>query len=424
MTSIVGCGSMTAAKPQSVISTTPTHTTSVTPSNESQGNVSNGTATTNSSTSTENSAANNSSSNSTNTATVTVDSPPAQDGAAWTDPTNLPGISHWDMANYHQISTNRIAPEIYSVPAGEVALTIDDGPSPYTRQIIDVLNKYHAHATFFDIGNNVKAYPDAVKYAVESGNLVEDHTMSHPSLFNVSPLQQLSEIDDDAHLIEQLTGHPVRLFRPPYENFNNVTEQILKRDGMTLALWNRDPRDWAAKSPSEIVHGVLGNQPSGGVFDLHDKQMTLQALPQILQGLAAMHLKMVVLPTPALATGNTGSTASAGKSTGAGGGAATRTPSTNSTSSNSTGGKSTSNKGNGNTSNGTVPANTGNRTGSSNSTSTSNGVIEGHTNDTGNSASRSDTSGSGTSTNGNSTGQTPTSSGQNSTTNDTGNVTH
>lgn len=238
-----------------------------------------------------------------------VDSPPANEASTkWTDPTTLPPIRYWNMNHYKSFADTRLVPEVYRLPQGEVALTIDDGPSPYTAQILKVLEKYHAHVTFFDVGKMIKIRPSVVKQAVADGDLVEDHSMTHPDFFTITPEEQAQQINQDAHLIYQLTGQPVRLFRPPYENFNDATEQILQRDGMGIALWNRDPRDWAAKNSQQIVQAVLGNNPSGAVFDMHDKPLTLQALPAILQGLEKMHLKLVVLPTPKLSPDlNTGS---------------------------------------------------------------------------------------------------------------------
>lgn len=210
-----------------------------------------------------------------------------------------PKITTWDMSHYHEIATKRMVPEISRVPQGEVALTIDDGPSPYTEDIIHILNQYHVHATFFFVGRNVEHRQGVVKLAAESGDEIGDHTMSHPNLFDVTPEEQQQQINADRALIEQVTGKPVVLFRPPYENFNNATEQILKQDGMTIALWNRDPRDWSATNAEQIVTGVVDSSPSGGVFDLHDKELTLEALPDIIKGLEAKHLQMVVLPTSA-----------------------------------------------------------------------------------------------------------------------------
>ncbi len=187
-------------------------------------------------------------------------------------------------------------PEIFGVPQGEVALTIDDGPSPYTEQIISILNQYHAKATFFFIGNNVLQYPDAIRMAVTSGNEIGDHTVDHPQLTRLTLQMQEDEINSAAKDIGLYDPLPVRLFRPPYELMNRDTMTILAKNHMALALWNRDPRDWAAKTPKQIVRAVLDDSPSGGVFDLHDKLLTMEALPDILKGLTAMHLQIVVLP--------------------------------------------------------------------------------------------------------------------------------
>ncbi len=189
-------------------------------------------------------------------------------------------------------------PEIFSVPAGEVALTIDDGPSPYTEQIISVLNEFHVKATFFFVGSEVKQFPDAVRMAVQSGEEIGDHTEDHPELTHLSKAAQAQEIEECKNDIALYDPLPITLFRPPYELMNHNTLDILANDHMALALWNRDPKDWAAKTPKQIVNAILDDNPSGGVFDLHDKQMTLQALPEILSGLEAQHLKIVLLPEP------------------------------------------------------------------------------------------------------------------------------
>lgn len=322
-TSVVGCAAIPALSHQ-VIGTAKVKTTSAVKTNNSSstdnGSLAtgdqNGTATVSSNTSaskagseggatasgsgnsTDANGTTGNASGSTGGAVTPIDSPPANDSGKWTDPTTLPPIRYWNMNHYKSFAKKRLVPEIYSLPKGEVALSIDDGPSPYTAQILKILEKYHAHVTFFDVGKMIKQYPNDVKQAVKDGNLVEDHSMTHPSFFMITPKEQAQQIDQTAHLIHQLTGQPVRLFRPPYENFDNVTEQILQRDGMSLALWNRDPKDWKAKSSQQIVQAVLGNNPSGAVFDMHDKKLTLAALPAILRGLEKMNLKLVVLPTP------------------------------------------------------------------------------------------------------------------------------
>ncbi len=62
-----------------------------------------------------------------------------------------------------------------------MALTFDDGPSPiFTRQVLDILKKYHINATFFVLGQNAKAHPQFLREMIAAGHVVGDHSMTHP----------------------------------------------------------------------------------------------------------------------------------------------------------------------------------------------------------------------------------------------------
>jgi peptidoglycan/xylan/chitin deacetylase (PgdA/CDA1 family) len=205
--------------------------------------------------------------------------------------TEVPPVTH---TRYPKHATEHLVPEIWSVPRGDVAITIDDGPSPYTEQIIQVLNRYHVHASFFFIGNRVPMWPNAVRDAIASGDVVGNHSESHPLLTDLPLWAQQDQIDEAQKVLEQYGASPT-LFRPPYGAFNDFTEQVLAKDHLTLALWNRDPRDWADRNPQQLIDSVVNGNPSGGVFDLHDKRVTLEALPTIIEKLRARGLHFVVL---------------------------------------------------------------------------------------------------------------------------------
>jgi peptidoglycan/xylan/chitin deacetylase (PgdA/CDA1 family) len=205
--------------------------------------------------------------------------------------TEVPPESH---TKYPQHATERLVPEIWSVPKGDVALTIDDGPTQYTEQIIQVLNRYHVHASFFFIGNRVPMWPNAVRDAIASGDVVGNHSETHPLLTDLPLWAQQDQIDEAQKVLEQYGATPA-LFRPPYGAFNDFTEQVLAKDHLMLALWNRDPRDWADRNPQQLIDSIVNGNPSGGVFDLHDKRVTLEALPTIIQTLRARGLHFVVL---------------------------------------------------------------------------------------------------------------------------------
>jgi len=190
-------------------------------------------------------------------------------------------------------------PEVYEVPYGEVALTFDDGPSPQTHELLQILMQYHVPATFFFVSTNVDRWPEAVEEAADNGFEIGDHTVNHGDLITMSKSQQQWEIEASAKDIEQYTHTPIELFRPPYDDFNNTTEALLAKDHMALALWNRDPKDWQASTSDQVISQVLKLNASGGVFILHDKPETVAALPTIIQALQAQHLKFVLLPVPA-----------------------------------------------------------------------------------------------------------------------------
>lgn len=192
-------------------------------------------------------------------------------------------------------STRRRPKEIYQVPRGEVALTFDDGPSPYTEGIIQVLNHYHIRATFFLVGYDVLARPTMVRDIAENHEGMGVQTVDHGDLTNMSPARQTWDIMADIRDIRRASSVSVVLIRPPYDAFNETTRRILAQHHLFLTLWNRDPRDWAANSPTQVIHAVLGQSASGGVFVLHERKNTLLALPAIIRAMSVQHLKFVVV---------------------------------------------------------------------------------------------------------------------------------
>lgn len=194
-----------------------------------------------------------------------------------------------------QLQADLSGKEVWELPAGYVALTFDDGPSAYTDKILSILNRYHVHATFFFVGSRVPLWISSVKNVAAAGDGIGNHSMTHPQLTQLSPKEQQFQIIETNRVLQQVTGVTPTLFRPPYEEFNGTTISIIQENHMKLALWNRDPKDWEAATAQQIVNRILQGHPSGGVFDLHEKALTVQALPSIIEGLQKMDLKFVVL---------------------------------------------------------------------------------------------------------------------------------
>ncbi len=171
---------------------------------------------------------------------------------------------------------------IYFLPEGKVALTFDDGPSEYTREILKVLEEYQVPATFFFIGQNISRYPEAVEAVREQGYGVGLHSFSHKAMQKLSFDQQEEEINRGLAALKPYAGR-VTLFRPPYGTYNKHTIEILNNNQMSMVLWNRDPRDWQARTAHEIIHGILNTPFSGGIYLLHEKALTLKTLPRIIE---------------------------------------------------------------------------------------------------------------------------------------------
>jgi len=171
-----------------------------------------------------------------------------------------------------------------------VALTFDDGPQPnFTPQILHVLQQYGVHATFFCIGSQVQAYPAIVRQTVQGGNVVGNHSWSHPNLTTLSSAAIRQQLSTTSAAISQATGSVPTLFRPPYGATNETVRSIAAQLGMVQILWTLDTRDWQRPGVAAIVNAALTSARNGSIIILHDgggdRSQTVQALPQIISGL-------------------------------------------------------------------------------------------------------------------------------------------
>ncbi len=185
----------------------------------------------------------------------------------------------------------------------EVALTFDDGPDPeVTPQVLDLLDRCGARATFFCIGRRVEAHPDLAAEIVRRGHRIENHTWSHPNTFACYlPAAQRREILRAQEAIGQAAGRLPVLFRAPAGFRNIFLERELLRAGLTLASWNRRGYDAVNKDPDGILRHLLRGLAPGDVLLLHDglaltgggNPVVLDVLPRLLDALAARGLRAV-----------------------------------------------------------------------------------------------------------------------------------
>ena len=156
---------------------------------------------------------------------------------------------------------------------GYVALTYDDGPTPYTAATSDLLRRYGLHAAFFLTGEHVKENPDAVRALVADEQMIGNHTVTHPHLPAMPVAQAQQEIVDNADLIEAVTGQRPTMFRPPYGETNDTIRAFALANGMPETLWTLDTNDWIGKTPSQ-VDDVIADAKDGDIILMHDDEDT------------------------------------------------------------------------------------------------------------------------------------------------------
>ncbi|WOV88635.1 polysaccharide deacetylase family protein [Sporosarcina oncorhynchi] len=162
-----------------------------------------------------------------------------------------------------------------------VALTFDDGPDPkVTRQILDVLKKHDAKATFFMLGSRVEYYPEVAKEVQAAGHELGNHTWNHADLTKLSADRISKEINNTSSIIENVTGEKPQSFRPPY---GAVNKNVRNQTSMPVVLWDVDTLDWKFRDANKLLEIIQQNTKDGSTILMHDiHQSTADGLDSVL----------------------------------------------------------------------------------------------------------------------------------------------
>ena len=164
---------------------------------------------------------------------------------------------------------------------GYYALTFEDGPNAgSTPDLVAVLKRARAVATFFDVGEKAAALPLLVELQRSVGQ-VANHSYTHARLTRVSHERRLQELRATARALD----YPNALFRPPYGETNAAVDADLRLSGLTAVYWTIDTHDALRPPVDDIVARALAVAP-GGIVRLHDGVApTLEAVPRIVAAL-------------------------------------------------------------------------------------------------------------------------------------------
>lgn len=193
------------------------------------------------------------------------------------------------------------------VAAKTIALTFDDGPDPaWTPQILDILKRHHAHATFFVIGAHAAANPGLIKRALAEGNEVGNHTYTHVDMASSPAWRIKLELDLTQQALAGAAGVHTRLMRMPYSSVPDgltkpewAAAQQAGRLGYTVVLTDRDTNDWARPGVNAIVNSAVTGGRQGAVVMLHDsggnRLQTVTALDIILTRLESQGYRFTTI---------------------------------------------------------------------------------------------------------------------------------
>ncbi|WP_052488110.1 polysaccharide deacetylase [Gordoniibacillus kamchatkensis] len=205
-------------------------------------------------------------------------------------------LSDGDQAVFHALASGKkiMQPHDYTAPKSPtVYLTFDDGPSKLTPQVLDILQEEGVKATFFELGEQVREYPDIAKRVVREGHALGNHTYDHvyQSLYGsfAEFWRQVKETDD---IFAGTVGFRPRLLRAPggtATNFDAFYFYFLDQAGFTVFDWNVDSGDSkranvpASEMIDTIKRGPFAHEVTVLMHDGTGHAQTVKALPDIIK---------------------------------------------------------------------------------------------------------------------------------------------
>lgn len=178
-----------------------------------------------------------------------------------------------------------------------VALTFDDGPTPFTDRLLQTLTDRGAKATFFLIGNKVAADPAAARRIAAAGMEVANHTWEHPNMATIPTADIGAQLSKGVEAIAAATGIAPHLYRPAGGVSNAAVRAEAGRQHLAEILWDVIPFDWINDADTAATVYMLKTQiKPGSVVLLHDTySSTVDIVYQFLPVLIANGYHMVTV---------------------------------------------------------------------------------------------------------------------------------
>ncbi|KAJ3073614.1 chitin deacetylase [Podochytrium sp. JEL0797] len=155
--------------------------------------------------------------------------------------------------------------------------SFDDGPSPYTSDLVDFLSSLNMHATFYTTGSVVLDAPSALLHSYQSGNEISLHTWSHQDLTNLTDDEIVSELAYSAKAVYEVLGVVPKYFRPPYGEVNKNVRRVAASMGLTPVVWSVDTNDWQhVDQGQEVMDAAVTGEFSDWIAQGLEDQISLE----------------------------------------------------------------------------------------------------------------------------------------------------
>ena len=180
-------------------------------------------------------------------------------------------------------TSNEISKESEKTPGKIAYITIDDGPSKYTSQILDILDSNNVKGTFFMLNNNMILHKEEINRMIKEGHGVGFHGVSHDikELYKTET-SSLEEFETCNETLYEISGKTSKLIRLPYGSKPYTPQEnyysLIKNDYL-IWDWTLDTQDWKS-STDQIVSNILyyGREREEIVILMHEKEQTVKAL--------------------------------------------------------------------------------------------------------------------------------------------------
>ncbi len=200
-------------------------------------------------------------------------------------------LIRWDF-HYTSIHSNK------NILENNISITFDDGPDPeFTPQVLKLLAKYNAKATFFCIGQKIEKHPEIFTSILEAGHTVGNHTYSHSRSFGFFGTSRIvQELQKTIDIVKNLSGNKMNLYRPAFGVTNPNIQKAVQELNLKSIGWNVRSLDTTPRNETMVLRRITTKVTKGDIILLHDTSAkTVAVLEQLLLFLQQKKLQSVTV---------------------------------------------------------------------------------------------------------------------------------